>query len=237
MWSLTGVEPEARRHPAAGGGPGDAGDRVRRGPGARPLPEPGPRGREPPAPVPAGQHDTLTGITAACPQMAALASLVRSFAALLTPDPAWISKPPRRRLPSAPQRPDRGGQHQDQDDQAANARPSRLCTPAPPDPPRMRLRTVTTEGAIGRGRPRRWVPAPPDRACTARARPRPRTSAWLAYRLPNLQSCTTPAGRPGQLLSVVLVTAGPSASSVRCVSAQLARNCRAAAVGVPGWAV
>ncbi len=43
--------------------------------------------------------------------------------------------------------------------------------------------------------------------------------------------------RPDQLLSVVLATAGPSVSSVCCVSAQLARNCRATAVGVPGWAV
>src|SRR5271167_4887075 len=54
---------------------------------------------------------------------------------------------------------------------------------------------------------------------------------------PESWSCTAAARRPDQLLSVVLATAGPSVSSVCCVSAQLARNCRATAVGVPGWAV
>ena len=35
----------------------------------------------------AGQQETLAGLTAACPEMTALASLVTSFAALLVPDP------------------------------------------------------------------------------------------------------------------------------------------------------
>lgn len=35
----------------------------------------------------ASQRETLAGLTAACPEMTAAASLVRSFAALLTPDP------------------------------------------------------------------------------------------------------------------------------------------------------
>ena len=35
----------------------------------------------------AGQHETLAELTAACPEMTALASLITSFAALLAPDP------------------------------------------------------------------------------------------------------------------------------------------------------
>ncbi len=35
----------------------------------------------------AGQHETLAELTTACPEMTALASLIRSFAALLAPDP------------------------------------------------------------------------------------------------------------------------------------------------------
>src|SRR5215468_378442 len=35
----------------------------------------------------AGQHETLAGLTAACPEMTALTSLITSFAALLAPDP------------------------------------------------------------------------------------------------------------------------------------------------------
>src|SRR5215472_15880091 len=35
----------------------------------------------------AGQHETLAGLTAACPEMTALAGLITSFAALLLPDP------------------------------------------------------------------------------------------------------------------------------------------------------
>ena len=35
----------------------------------------------------AGQHETLAGLTAACPEMTALAGLITSFAALLVPDP------------------------------------------------------------------------------------------------------------------------------------------------------
>jgi transposase len=40
-----------------------------------------------PASLTAGQHETVAGLTAACPQMTVLASLIRSFAALLTPRP------------------------------------------------------------------------------------------------------------------------------------------------------
>ena len=40
-----------------------------------------------PATLTAGQEEDLAGITAACPEMTALAGLVRSFAGLLTPDP------------------------------------------------------------------------------------------------------------------------------------------------------
>jgi len=40
-----------------------------------------------PASLTAGQRDMLTGLAASCPEMTALASLVRSFAALLTPAP------------------------------------------------------------------------------------------------------------------------------------------------------
>ena len=39
-----------------------------------------------PASLTAGQREVLTSLAAACPEMTALASLVRSFAALLTPD-------------------------------------------------------------------------------------------------------------------------------------------------------
>ena len=35
----------------------------------------------------AGQHETLAGLTAACPEMTVLTSLITSFAALLAPDP------------------------------------------------------------------------------------------------------------------------------------------------------
>ena len=48
----------------------------------------------------AGQHETLAGLTAACPEMTALTSLITSFAALLAPDPGndarlrqWITAP------------------------------------------------------------------------------------------------------------------------------------------------
>ena len=40
-----------------------------------------------PAGLTAGQHETLAGLVASCPEMTALAGLVRSFAALLTPAP------------------------------------------------------------------------------------------------------------------------------------------------------
>jgi transposase len=40
-----------------------------------------------PASLAPGQHETLAGLAAACPEMTALAGLISSFAALLTPDP------------------------------------------------------------------------------------------------------------------------------------------------------
>jgi transposase len=40
-----------------------------------------------PATLTAGQHQTIADLTAACPEMTALAGLIGSFAALLTPDP------------------------------------------------------------------------------------------------------------------------------------------------------
>ena len=54
----------------------------------------------------AGQQETLAGLTAACPEMTALASLITSFAALLAPDPGkdtrlrrWITGARRRPAP------------------------------------------------------------------------------------------------------------------------------------------
>jgi transposase len=40
-----------------------------------------------PASLTGGQHETLAGLAAACPEMTALSGLISSFAALLTPDP------------------------------------------------------------------------------------------------------------------------------------------------------
>jgi hypothetical protein len=40
-----------------------------------------------PATLTAGQHETIAGLGSSCPEMAALAGLIGSFAALLTPDP------------------------------------------------------------------------------------------------------------------------------------------------------
>ena len=127
----------------------------------------------------AGQAQTLADIEAACPEMTALASLVRSFAALLTPDPGndgklrqWITDARRRPAPrplihprprpghpggngsahtAAPQRPHRGRQHQDQDDQAADVRTRQLHPATAPHPPELRPRNVTTESATEPG--------------------------------------------------------------------------------------
>jgi hypothetical protein len=56
--------------------------------------------------LPASQREILTGLTAACPEMTAAASLVRSFAALLTPGPGnarrlqkWITAARTASLP------------------------------------------------------------------------------------------------------------------------------------------
>ena len=61
-----------------------------------------------PAGLTAGQHETLAGITAACTEMTALARLISSFAALLTPDPGnagllaqWITAARAADLPHA----------------------------------------------------------------------------------------------------------------------------------------
>ena len=148
---------------------------------ARPLHQPGPSEadrphlspRRPPAPAhQAGQPhrrpaETLARLTAACPEMTALASLIRSFAALLTPDPgndgrlqAVDRRRPGRDLPHlhsftrgldldikaataaltlpVPQRPHRRRQHQDENDQATNVRPRWVRPPPPPHPARLR---------------------------------------------------------------------------------------------------
>ena len=124
----------------------------------------------------AGQHETLAGLAGACPEMTALASLIRSFAALLAPAPGnearlrqWITGARAADLPHV---------HSftrglDLDIQAAtaaltlphhNGRTEGVNTktkmikrqmygragfdpPPPPDSSRMRLRTVTTESA------------------------------------------------------------------------------------------
>ena len=59
-----------------------------------------------PGALTASQRETLTGLTAACPEMTAAASLVRSFAALLTPGPGnarrlqkWITAARTASLP------------------------------------------------------------------------------------------------------------------------------------------
>ena len=59
-----------------------------------------------PATVTAGQREVIAGLTAACPEMTALAGLIGSFAALLTPDPAnagllrrWITAAHAAELP------------------------------------------------------------------------------------------------------------------------------------------
>ena len=49
--------------------------------------------------------------------------------------------------PPAPQRPHRGSQHENEDDQAADVRPRRIHPPAPPDPARLTPRSVTTKSA------------------------------------------------------------------------------------------
>ena len=49
--------------------------------------------------------------------------------------------------PAVPQRPHRGSQHQDQNDQKTDVRTRRLRTATPPHPPRLTPRTVTTEYA------------------------------------------------------------------------------------------
>jgi hypothetical protein len=134
----------------------------------------------------AGQHETLAGLTAACPEMTALTSLITSFAALLAPDPGndarlrqWIADARAAGLPhvhsftrgldldiqaatAALTMPHHNGRTEgvntmsDQDDQKTDVRTRRLHPAAPPDPSRMKLRTVTTESAT---EPRnRWFP-------------------------------------------------------------------------------
>ena len=116
----------------------------------------------------------LCKLTAACPQMTDLAELVRSFAALLRPDPAnearlrdWASAANACDLPNihaftrgldldidaaiaAVTLPFHNGRTEgvstkNEDDQAADVWPRRLRPPPPPHPAQLMPRTVTTE--------------------------------------------------------------------------------------------
>jgi len=107
----------------------------------------------------AGQQETVSRLQAACPEMTALASLIRDFAGFLTPEPGnatrlqeQIASARAADLPHAhaftrgldldiqattaalalPQRPDRGSQHQDQNDQEADVRTSGVRPPPHP---------------------------------------------------------------------------------------------------------
>ena len=120
--------------------------------------------------------ETLARLEAACPEMTALTSLITLLRRPARPGPGQRRQAPavdhrraRRRPappallhpgprpghpgrhggahPAVPQRPHRGSQHQDQDDQKADVRTRRLHPAPPPDPPRLRPRTVTTESA------------------------------------------------------------------------------------------
>jgi len=127
-----------------------------------------------PAGLTARQHETLAGITAACTEMTALAGLISSFAALLTPDPGnvgllaqwitatraadlptstpspagstWTSRPPPRRSRCRITTAAPRESTPGPDAQTTDVRTRRI-RPPPPHPPRLRLRTVTTERA------------------------------------------------------------------------------------------
>jgi hypothetical protein len=127
-----------------------------------------------PSGLTAGQREDLAGLTAACPEMTALASLVRSFAGLLTPAPGnarrlqkWITAARATDLPHV----HAFTRGLDLDSQAATAaltlphhndRTEGVNTKTkmikrqmygragftllpPPHPPRLTLQTVTTE--------------------------------------------------------------------------------------------
>jgi transposase len=93
------------------------------------------------------QRERLEGLAAACPEMTALASVVRSFAALLSPHKdnparlaAWITATRETDLPHVHSF--IRGIDQDQAVRAADVRKSRHRSPAPPHPPR-----IATESA------------------------------------------------------------------------------------------
>ena len=117
--------------------------------------------------LPGGQRETAGRLSAACPEMKALARLIGKFAAMLDPDPANDDKllamdrrRPRRRPPPspllhprprtrhqgrhrrshapAPQRANRRSEQQDENDQKADVRARRLRPSPPPDTPRMK---------------------------------------------------------------------------------------------------
>ena len=138
------------------------------------------------------QQETVSRVEAACPEMTALASLIRDFAGFLTPEPGnaarlqeWITVCSRRRPAprprlhprtgpghpgrdsgahhALPQRPDRGSQHQDENDQAADVRTSGVRPAPPPHPARLTERhhrkcararlTVELPSAVAERRP------------------------------------------------------------------------------------
>jgi hypothetical protein len=129
-----------------------------------------------PSTLTASQRETLAAITAACPEMTAAASLVRSFAALLTPDPRnarrlqkWITAARAASLPhvhaftrgldldsqaatAALTLPHHNGRTEgvntiNEDDQTPDVRTRRIRAPPPPHSPRVTPQTVTTENA------------------------------------------------------------------------------------------
>jgi hypothetical protein len=126
--------------------------------------------------LPGDQRETAGRLSAACPEMKALARLTGKFAAMLDPDPGQRGQAPgmdRRRPPSGPpapalvhprprarhqgrhrsrhapvpQRPHGRRQQQDENAETADVRARRLRTPSSPDPSRVRRRSVTTESA------------------------------------------------------------------------------------------
>ena len=123
----------------------------------------------------AGQHETLAELTAACPEMTALTSLITSFAALLVPGPGndaalqqWITGARAADLPhlhsftrgldldiqaatAAVTLPHHNGRTEGVNTKTKMIKRqmygARLHPAAPPHPPQLRLRNVTTESA------------------------------------------------------------------------------------------
>ena len=117
--------------------------------------------------LPGGHRETAGRLSAACPEMKALARLIGKFAAMLDPDPAnddkllaWIAGARAADLPlfpllhprpgtrhqgrqrrshaPVPQRANRRSEQQDENDQKADVRARRLRPSPPPDTPRMK---------------------------------------------------------------------------------------------------